>query len=76
MSETPTPESENEGRLTEISRQLEQATQELRAAQDDPARAGDLAQRCADLASSAAAEVDRLARVAPAASVPGQEELL
>jgi hypothetical protein len=61
-------------RLSALSRELEQASTELRSADAD--RAAELATHCADLASQAAAELDRLAGVAAEASLPGQEELL
>ncbi len=69
------PESIETGRLSEISEQLERAATELRG---DPGgeRAQQLTSRCAELASQAAVELDRLARAAPEASLPGQEELL
>jgi hypothetical protein len=62
--------------LDTISRDLDQASSQLRSGDLDPQRAAELATHCAELASQASIELDRLARAAPEASLPGQEELL
>jgi hypothetical protein len=62
--------------LASISRDLEQASSQLREGDLDPEHTAEVATRCAELASRAAIELDRLARAAPKASLPGQEELL
>ena len=63
-------------RLSEISAELERAAGKLRAGSLDQEQASQLSSRCAELASQVAIELDRLARSAPEASLPGQEELL
>jgi hypothetical protein len=63
-------------RLLQISGELERASAELRANDLEPTRAAELATRCAELASQVAIELDRVARAAPEAAMPGQEELL
>jgi hypothetical protein len=62
-------------RLVEISERLEQAAERLRTA-DDGEEASQLAGECAELASTAAAELDRLAKSTPGDPASGQEELL
>jgi hypothetical protein len=61
--------------LKDLVAQLEQAAQQLRGGELDPAAAADLVERCADLAARLGAELERLARAGEGSS-PGQETLL
>jgi hypothetical protein len=64
------------GRLTELSRSLDETAARLGEDGLDAEEAKQLAARCAELAAEAAVELDQLVRGGPLDTVPGQEELL
>jgi exonuclease VII small subunit len=62
--------------IDEAVTRLEQAAARLRTGELPPEEAATLVERCAELAADLGAELERQARSAPGAPVPGQEELI
>jgi hypothetical protein len=62
--------------LDELTRRLEELAERLRGGGLEPAEAAAAVEECARIAGEATAELERIARAAPAAPAPGQTELI